>query len=76
MENRPAFELLKSRRLKQVVTATKDMNLRTAQRLMAGRGLRQIPVLDSGGKVVGLLDRDSIALTCRFENYFPYHFSF
>ena len=65
VESKPVSALLKSRRLKQVVTATKDMSLRAAQRLMAGRGLRQVPVVDGSQRVVGLLDRDSIALACR-----------
>ncbi|KAG0564110.1 hypothetical protein KC19_8G083600 [Ceratodon purpureus] len=67
VESKPVSALLKSRRLKQVVTATVNMSLRAAQRLMAGRGLRQIPVVDSSQRVVGLLDRESIALACRAE---------
>lgn len=69
VESKPVSALLKSRRLKQVVTATGDMSLRAAQRLMAGRGLRQIPVVDVSQRVVGLLDRDSIALACRLEHH-------
>lgn len=68
VESKPVSALLKSRRLKQVVTATKDMSLRAAKRLMAGRGLRQIPVVDGSQRVVGLLDRGSIALACRLEH--------
>jgi len=52
---------------KQVVTATQGMSLRAALRLMTGRGLRQLPVLDASRQVVGMLDRDSIALACRAE---------
>jgi len=52
---------------KQVVTATQGMSLRAALRLMTGRGLRQLPVLDASRRVVGMLDRDSIALACRAE---------
>lgn len=60
----------------QVVTAFQDMTLRAAQRLMAGRGLRQLPVVahsqdpqgKAGGKLVlGLLDREGIKLACRAE---------
>jgi hypothetical protein len=51
---------------KQVVTATQGMSLRAALRLMTGRGLRQLPVLDANRQVVGMLDRDSIALACRY----------
>jgi len=52
---------------KQVVTATQGMSLRAALRLMTGRGLRQLPVLDASRRVVGMLDKDSIALACRAE---------
>lgn len=68
VESKPVSALLKSRRVKQVVTATRGMSLRAAQRLMAGRGLRQIPVVDVNQRVVGLLDRDSIALACRLDS--------
>ncbi|XP_024392451.1 chloride channel protein CLC-e [Physcomitrium patens] len=67
VERKPVSSLLKGKRLKQVVTATRDMSLRAAQRLMAGRGLRQVPVVDGSQRVIGLLDRDSIALACRAE---------
>ncbi len=56
---------------KQVVTATQGMSLRAALRLMTGRGLRQLPVLDASRQVVGMLDRDSIALACRYANPRP-----
>lgn len=76
VESQPVSAIWKSRRLKQVVTATKEMSLRAAQRLMAGRGLRQIPVVDVSQRVVGLLDRDSIALACRLEQLpQPHHTS-
>jgi len=51
---------------KQVVTATQGMSLRAALCLMTGRGLRQLPVLDASRRVVGMLDKDSIALACRY----------
>ncbi|KAG6553623.1 hypothetical protein Mapa_004537 [Marchantia paleacea] len=60
----------------QVVTVYPDMSLTDAQRRMARRGLRQLPVVartwqnqgkQSGNHVVGLLDRESIKLACRVE---------
>jgi CBS-domain-containing membrane protein len=61
---------------KQVVTATQGMSLRAALRLMTGRGLRQLPVLDASRQVVGMLDRDSIALACRYANPPPQYLGF
>ncbi|BBM99348.1 chloride channel protein, CIC family [Marchantia polymorpha subsp. ruderalis] len=60
----------------RVVTVYPDMSLTDAQRRMARRGLRQLPVIartwksqgkQSGNHVVGLLDRESIKLACRVE---------
>ncbi|KAL2650577.1 hypothetical protein R1flu_018705 [Riccia fluitans] len=60
----------------KVVTVYPDMSLSDAQRKMAGRGLRQLPVVarksetqgkEMGFQVVGLLDRESIKLACRVE---------
>ncbi|CAM6082547.1 unnamed protein product [Calypogeia fissa] len=60
----------------QVVTVFPDMTLKAAQRLMAGRGLRQIPVVadskdtqgrGSGQLILGILDREGIKLACRAE---------
>ncbi|XP_024520426.1 chloride channel protein CLC-e [Selaginella moellendorffii] len=50
-----------------VVTAKLHMNLESAQRLLANRGLRQLPVLSEDGQVVGIIDQDAIKLACRVE---------
>ncbi|KAL3700990.1 hypothetical protein R1sor_019012 [Riccia sorocarpa] len=60
----------------KVLTVYPDMSLSDALRRMAGRGLRQLPVVarkpenqgqQMGSHVVGLLDREGIKLACRVE---------
>lgn len=50
-------------------TATPNMNLLTALTLMNRHGESQLPVIledgGRGGRLVGLLDRESINLACR-----------
>lgn len=50
-------------------TATPDMDLLSAQMAMTKHGVNQVPVvrtLDGRAYPVGILDSDSISLTCRF----------
>ncbi|KAJ7258822.1 hypothetical protein O6H91_19G008700 [Diphasiastrum complanatum] len=56
----------------KVVTAYPDMNLKTAQQLMNTGGFRQLPVINDNilrrdRRVLGVIDRESIMLACRFE---------
>ncbi|KAH6770470.1 chloride channel E [Perilla frutescens var. hirtella] len=47
-------------------TATPNMSLLTALTLMNRHGVSQLPVIiEDGGRLVGLLDRESINLACR-----------
>lgn len=57
-------------------TATPSMNLLSALIVMDRYGVNQVPVVlehiqDQRGQLVGLLDRESIILTCRFVDLFP-----
>lgn len=48
-------------------TTTPSMSLFTALSLMNREGVSQLPViLENGGRLVGLLDRESIDLACRY----------
>lgn len=56
-------------------TATPNMNLLSALILMDRYGVNQVPVVmehiqGQRGQLVGLLDRESIILTCRFCDFF------
>lgn len=58
----------------ELLTVFPHSSLKVARRLMAVRGLRQLPVVgeaasqvDRMGPLVGLLDRDCINLACRAE---------
>jgi len=47
---------------RDVVTATDDMSIDDAIRLMTEKGLKRIPVIDAGGKFAGMIRRDSILI--------------
>lgn len=56
-------------------TATPNMNLLSALILMDRYGVNQVPVVmehipGQRGQLVGLLDRESIILACRFCDFF------
>lgn len=57
-------------------TATPTMDLFSAQNIMNRYEMNQIPVVsehaqDHRGHLVGLLDRECISLTCRYQPFTP-----
>lgn len=71
VDDRPVSEVCTARSSGKLITAYPDMSLRAAERRMVTRGIRQLPVVakgetqQSGRRIVGLLDKDSIARACR-----------
>lgn len=55
----------------QVWTATPNMTLLTARRIMDSHGVNQLPVVSENisnharGNLIGLLDRECISIACR-----------
>ena len=47
--------------MEPVVSVRIDDDLRTATERMVGNGLRELPILDSAGRLIGLLDESEIA---------------
>lgn len=56
--------LVKERMTQPVITALPDLQIQDALNLMREKGIRRLPVVDSGGKLMGIVsDRDLLHAT-------------
>ncbi len=63
LQSEPGLEFVvnASDLMRSPISVRVDEDLRTAFELMRAEGLREIPVIDAGGRVVGFIDEGSIA---------------